>query len=547
MKQTTLDLNGPILGFSTNPQDVTVNNAGIATFIGIASAYFISQNPTNIFASNTGIVTHRWYAAGIGALSDGTNTTLGATLSGTATTTLTLSNVTSPTTNGIQLFVSADYIPSAYQTTSPITAGTGRSTGNAINEILFSNTATLAVNPFVSISTQPSNSTVAQGRTATFSVTAASSNTTDVAYQWYIGGSPVSNGTSGGNTISGANTNTLTVTTSSNTPIGTSTVYVSVSHPTASNSPIFSNSANFIVVDPRQIINFEGYRGSTGDIIAPGFGSVNLFNGPYTNIADALSPNRILSIYASERDLPVRITMAGAAGVSRNGFSAGQGGVSVFDITMLKNIEYIIRLGSTTFPSGGANGGGGASFLFERARTIALCGGGGGAGTTGSGGNGGGISVSGLNGFGRNSGKGGGFFAPGTLPPVGFDAIGATPGRHSTCAWGDFWFNTGLSRCENFPGLTQAKTQFATNVSGTASINRGFKPGNLGHRGGGGNGSGNDGGGGAGVVGGSAATEGYGGGGGGGSGYHDGSINLISTQSGGNASTNGYLIIQSLL
>ena len=53
MKQTTLDLNGPILGFSTNPQDVTVNNAGIATFVGIATAYFISQNPTNIFSSNT--------------------------------------------------------------------------------------------------------------------------------------------------------------------------------------------------------------------------------------------------------------------------------------------------------------------------------------------------------------------------------------------------------------------------------------------------------------------------------------------------------------
>ena len=65
MKQTTLDLNGPILGFSTNPQDVTVNNAGIATFVGIATAYFISQTPANP-ASNTGVVTHRWYAAGIG-------------------------------------------------------------------------------------------------------------------------------------------------------------------------------------------------------------------------------------------------------------------------------------------------------------------------------------------------------------------------------------------------------------------------------------------------------------------------------------------------
>jgi hypothetical protein len=153
-KQTTLDLNGPILSFTTQPIDVTVDNAGIATFIGIATATFPTQTPANIFSSNTGIVTHRWYAAGIGALSDGSNTTLKATLSGTATTTLTVSSVTSPTTNEIQFFVGADYIPSAYQSSSPVTAGTGRSTGNAVNEELFSNNATLTVNPIISITVQ---------------------------------------------------------------------------------------------------------------------------------------------------------------------------------------------------------------------------------------------------------------------------------------------------------------------------------------------------------------------------------------------------------
>ena len=316
MKQTTLDLNGPILGFSTHPQDVKVNNAGIATFIGIATAYFTSQNPTNIFSSNTGIVTHRWYAAGIGALSDGVNTTLGATLSGTATTTLTVSSVTSPTTTGVQLFVGADYVPSAYQTTSPITAGTGRSTGNAINEILFSNTATLTVNPFVSISVQPSNSTVAQGQTTTFSVTAASSNNTDVVYQWYIGGSPVSNGTSGGNTISGANTNILTVTTSFNTPAGTSNVFVSVSHPTAGNSPVVSNTVVLGVVLARSILNFESLSASSSTAI---LSNVNLATvGAFVYNVSTFG-NPILCFYAPEKDVNLELEIFGSKGLDSGG------------------------------------------------------------------------------------------------------------------------------------------------------------------------------------------------------------------------------------
>ena len=316
MKQTTLDLNGPILGFSTHPQDVAVNNAGIATFIGIATAYFTSQNPTNIFSSNTGIVTHRWYAAGIGALSDGDNTTLGATLSGTATTTLTVSSVTSPTTSGVQLFSSADYVPSAYQTTSPITAGTGRSTGNAINEILFSNTATLTVNPFVSISAQPSSSTVAQGQTATFSVVSSSSNNTDVAYQWYIGGSPVSNGTSGGNTISGANTNILTVTASPETPAGNSNVFVSVSHPTAGNSPVVSNTVVLGVVLARSILNFESLSTSSSTAI---LSNVNLATvGAFVYNVSTFG-NPILCFYAPEKDVNLELEIFGSKGLDSGG------------------------------------------------------------------------------------------------------------------------------------------------------------------------------------------------------------------------------------
>ena len=548
-KQTSLDLNGPILSFIQQPSSIGVCNGGSATFIGIATASFPVQTPSNP-ATNTGTLIYQWYAEGFGPLTDGQFQ--GATISGSGTTTLTVSNVSSPSSSGLKFYVGVDYIPSAYSQPvgSAVTVGTGRSTGNALNEILNSNTATLTVFPVLSITQQPSSQTVSQTRTATFTTLGTVTDTSqgNISYRWILNGNDLSDSS----TVTGSGTTTLSI---SLPNIGINTVRARLSHPTSCNSPVFTNVVNLSVVEPRQFIAYESYQGN-GTIISPGFGSFNLFDGPYLNVADALSQNRILSIYALERDLPVRITLAGAAGVSRNGFRGGEGGVSVFEIIMRRSTEYIIRLGSTTQPSGGSNGGGGGSFLYERARIIAVCGGGGGAGTSGSGGNGGGISVVGSNGIGRNSGLGAAIFSPGTLPTFGFFAGGVytgdpyngqtTGGRVSGCSWGDRWPATGLSPCLNFSGLTQARTTFTGFVPGTAFINRGFKPGNLGHRNNGGNASGNDGGGGSGAVGGNAATGSFGGGGGGGSGYHDGSINLISTQSGGNSSTNGYIRIESL-
>ena len=543
MKQTTLDLNGPILGFSTNPQDVTVNNAGIATFIGIASAYFISQTPANP-ASNTGVVTHRWYAAGIGALSDGTNTTLGATLSGTATTTLTVSSVTSPTTSGIQLFVGADYIPSAYQSSSPITAGTGRSTGNAINDILFSNSATLTVNPSVLISGQPSNSTVAQGQTATFSVTAASSNNTDVAYQWYIGGSPVSNGTSGGNTISGANTNTLTVTTSSGTPAATSNVFVSVSHPSAGNSPVTSNTVTLSVVAARQIINVETFNQTSGDA---SLSSYNIFNGELTIEQPPGAPQgTAFCFYAPEKDVEVFIDLYASIGSNNGGYRGGQGGVSTIKMTIQQNVEYVIS------PLPQVSGGAGV-FLWRKASLIACCGGGGNAGSGGNGGDGGAINVSGQNGSGRGAGAGASRISAGSLPTTSgifgslvggaiplasgdSNASGTSGGRALGCTKGgttgsnSYWMNRGYSPCQDVGRTKLVNANGQVVPSSTDTIQRGHKVGyairQTAGRGlnGGGNGA-------NGATGGDGGTDG--GGGGGGSGYTDGSVTVVSTRQGG--------------
>ena len=116
-KTTDLDLNGPILSFTTEPTGVGSTGVGINStgggsveLTGIATATF----PTS--ATNAGYVTYRWHEENVGALSDSTYVT------GTATTTLTLSNLITPTDDGRKFYLEADYVPSYYVT------------GNAINE-----------------------------------------------------------------------------------------------------------------------------------------------------------------------------------------------------------------------------------------------------------------------------------------------------------------------------------------------------------------------------------------------------------------------------
>ena len=529
-KQTTLDLNGPILSFIQQPQSVSVSNSGSATFVGIATAFFPEQDPPNP-ATNTGTIEYRWYSGG-SALSDGTFQ--GATITGSGTTTLTITNATSPAANGLRLFVGVDYVPSAYSQPvgSAVTVGTGRSTGNAVNEILNSNTATLTVNPVISITAQSGGVTIAQGRTATFSVTASSNDNTSVSYQWYIAGSPVSNGTSGQNTISGATTNILTVTTSGNTPVATSSVYVSVSHPTAGNSPVTSNTVTLSVLSAREIVNVETFIEGGGS--GASLSSVNLFNGGTVTLT-ANSTEGLTSFYASEKDLDVIMEVYGSKGLDSGGFAGGAGGKSVVRFTMRRNEEYII----TRLPQ--ANGSGGI-FLYRKSRLILVCGSGGNAGSGGAGGGGGGVNVAGAPGSGRGAGNGGGVFSPGSLPSTGIfgstvqgqptysgDTKASTPdgGRVLPCPRGE-WTRTGYSPCQDL-GFVQFYRANGSIVSNTARIDRGFKAG-YGIRQTAGRGINGGGNGGGGATGGQGGNNG--GGGGGASGYTDGSVNIISSQQG---------------
>jgi hypothetical protein len=506
-----LELNGPILTLTQQPSNYGAVDNGSATFTALAIASFPSQTPPNP-ATNTGTIAYRWYEVGVGALSDNSN------ISGSNTSTLSLTNLSYANNNDRQFYVQVDYVPSIY-------------TANAINEPLISDTVTLTVYPSIVITSQPSSVTVAQTRTAYFSFTATPSDGT-LSYQWQLN----NNNLSDGSTVSGSRTTSLAISSSN---VFNNSIRALISHPTAGNSPIYTNSVNFNVVSARKIINVE-YANEGGSGGADAFATVNLFDSSYT-LAAGDYPSRLTCFYAVEQDLEVIMEIYGQKGSDGSGYRGGEGGVSVIRTTLRRNEEYII----TSLPQATGTGG---VFIYRKSRLIICVGGGGSAGNGGNGGNGGGVNVSGASGSGRGAGNGGSVYSPGSLPSDGvFGSIatgltGLYPGdstapyplggRIIPCPKG-YWYGRGYSACQDV-GVQQLWRANGNLVTNSAYIDRGFKSG-YGIRntaGGGLSGGGN---GGAGATGGNGGNGG--GGGGGGSGYYDGSVQVLSTQQGGNYGT----------
>ena len=532
-KQTTLDLNGPILSFIQQPQSVSVDNGTTATFVGIATATFPTQTPTNPTLS-TGTLSYRWNVEGFGPLTDGTFQS--ASITGSGTTTLTITNVTSPTANGLRLFVGVDYIPSAYSQPvgSDVTVGTARSTGNAVNEILNSDTATLNVNPFITIINQPQDTTSVIGGRATFVVNAKiSDNRENLFYQWQLNGKNLVDEISQNITIFGSRQPILIISPNSFDDFFNAKIRVIISSPNA--ITVISDVAKLTVISARSIIIFEGYDNQNNYVKK----EVSLENrANFTLTDETFGPNfNIITFYASEKNIDTQVEIRSSSGSNLNTSIGGQGGVSVARFTMQLNQEY------TTL--GIANNS--AIFLYRGANLIAVVGKGGNAGSFGNGGSGGGINLPGNNGGGRNSGLGGSLIGVGQLTTTGIfgsnssvlsqnillgDSKGTIPngGRTISCPKGSYWINQGRSPCQS-NGITQFRNTDGTLISLSALITRGFKPGytiattegrSIGTGGNGGNGA----------TGGSGGTDSAGGGGG--SGYSDGSISILSNTTGGN-------------
>ena len=524
---TTLDLNGPELSFTTQPVGVATSVAsGIATFIGIATATFPSNQSTR--STNTGSIAYQWYKNN-SALSDGDNVT------GSGTTTLTLSGLTNPGDNQSSVFLAADYVPSAYESGL---------TPNAFNEPVNSDVGITTIFPTVSITTQPEDSEVVEDVDTTFSVVVSTSDNTNssLSYNWYLNGSSLSDSS----LVSGSKTDTLTI---KREEPALNRVYCEVSHPTAQPGIVTSTEAKLDVFSARALINYEKF--GNGELYETGSRDIGA-SGGFTFPAVAERAARIIILWSSEKDVDVKITMGGCNGDSRNGNRGGEGGLSVFKMTMKQDFEYVVKLGVTDSRGGGARGGnlggGGLAVIYEKAKVLAVCGGGGGAGTNGRGGDGGGVNVVGENAPGTG-GFGGAYIGVGELPPRGetqagrtgdadFDNDSSGGGRLSGCTIGLYYAGQGLAPCDD---ISTEKVPFRTNIGGIYSntlLFRGYKSG-QGHRNNGGAGSGNGGGGGAGARGGQGSGQQ---GGGGASGYQSGQIELLpssvlptGTRQGGNA------------
>jgi hypothetical protein len=445
---TNFELNGPTLSFTTQPVGVATINGGSATFTGIATATF----PEN--AVNAGSIVYQWYDQN-GPISNGTNVT------GAATTILTISNFVSPTDHNRQIYLQADYVPSGV-------------TGNALNEPANSNVAVVTVYPSLIITTQPTETTSVQNVSATFSIVASATDTTqgNLSYKWFSDGAELTDVSP----VSGSSTPNLTIASSA---LGSKLIKCVVSHPTAGNSPLSSNEVYFNVIYPRPGITIEKYD-TTTSTASVSFHDLQV-SGDLNLIAqNQTSPTSLISLYASEKDTDVEMEIYGGSGASVGSYSGGKGGYSKIRLTMKKNEEYTIAgLDAVT----------NCPFVYRKGSLIAVVGKGGDAANSGNGGDGGGINISGASGGGRGGGAGAQAIS-GVLPsngifgsssnsnPISPDtkATGQNGGRTISCPRGNYWISKGYSACADV-GQTQIYLSNGTLVANSSIITRGFKSG----------------------------------------------------------------------
>ena len=360
--------------------------------------------------------------------------------------------------------------------------------------------------------------------------------------------------------------------------VGIHTVQCEISHPTAVNNPASSSTRenSVIMTDKvefsalsavnltRSNLTYEITRDSSdGNHKVE---TVNLFVQPMT-LAGTITNNnttRNIHVYPPEEDITVKITMLASAGESFNGNTGGQGGMTIFTYTLLKNTEYTFKLGCTKNPTGSIGLGGAGAYFYEGGRLLVACGGGGASGweSGSNGGAGGGAGVPGRAGNGRSGGEGGIQVNTGELSSEGSHNIGraanvrssgGTPGgKVESCTTGIYWRNQGISPCE-FMGNGRYRNSDGQEIFNTSDqVNRGYKADDedYGYRHNGGNSTIQIngrfvGGGGAGAYGG-AATGSLTSGGGGASGYTNGSVNLLFAQVGGNRDLESSALIELL-
>jgi hypothetical protein len=486
-KQTSLDLNGPFIEFTTQPSNKFACTGDSFSINAVASVFFLDEpsgTPINP-AVPTGTLSYQWYEVVGGSYVPVSDNSV---ISGSKTSTLTFSNI-SESYRGKQYIVGVDYVPSAYAQPqgSAVTVGTARSTGNAINEILYSNISTINVGSVITITqdTYPPVASVGINVNTTFSIRASASDNSALSYQWYANDVRLFDGSG----VSGSGTNTLNF---SYQYDGTVYLYCEVTNSTACLVPVRSGTAILTVVGSRNVVNIEYIPNGGDSNTRARLESVDLDNvteyifGP-TNTG---SGTDITSFYAPERDVAVEMDLYGSAGSGRGSYAGGAGGYSRIRLTLEKNVEYVIAPYRTDVANSTQ-----AIFLYKKAKLIAAVGAGGDAGELGNGGAGGGIGKSGESGrLGNKLGaSGGAVVSTGALPSTGIlgsrsyepelccgdtRADPGVGGRVLPCTRGDLSSRTLYSSCSDIGSSVQFRlANVSTPVSNTAFIQRGFKAG----------------------------------------------------------------------
>jgi len=367
-------------------------------------------------------------------------------------------------------------------------------------------------------------------------------------------------------TISGQGTDTLSITSDEASFNAVREVYCVVSHVTATNSSLTSDTVSSSVVDNADVntIIIETIS-SSGDTDTSNQATVNLSNGDEEFLSGSIDFDNasgqayLQRLYAPSKDIVVEMDLYGGKGADNGGNSGGEGGFSRIRFTMEEDVEYVIAglIDSVNTP-----------YVYRKAALIANVGQGGNAGERNRGGFGGGVSNSGEKAPGRDGGNGGNhsttrstngrFGSVTNLTAVAPDTKATTPdgGVTATCTRGVYWRDQGVSSCSDVDsgplpgviyqmpqgGFPKFRSSDGTEIADTGWVNSGYKAGyniiqTAGRRG-----TSTSGNGGNGSVGGQGGSNGFGGGGG--AGYVDSSVTVVSTQLGGSTFSDAKVILR---
>lgn len=423
---TSLSLNGPKVGIVTDPQSVT-NSTGVVTFTGIATATFDDAN----FSLDGGSIAFKWYYDGSQILDTSEDSNSNASIVGFSSATGTGSTITinglSASSDGKEVYFTADYIPSAYSQPagSAVTAGTARSTGNAYNEPLQSGIATISAPALIEITTQPTSVTVAETFEASFSVAARTvPGNGPVNYQWQLDGNDLSDGTST-NVAAAASTGKIVV--SDNV---TSTV-TTIDFSQVSSYDNFVTYRTYTLVADSDIttkIFATGAGGGASSQREVAGGNGGEVNGEFTFVKD-----QVYKLIIGEGGDPGTIvrqsfTQGGQGGGGLGGGGNGGGYTGLFLGPTITHGQAILIAGAG---GGGSNdpatGGGGGGLTGGNASNAPSRGGEGGSQTAGGAGGGDGTAGGALGGGPGAAGGGGGYYGGGgggNLSVAGTDGAG---------------------------------------------------------------------------------------------------------------------------